>query len=160
MNKYKIPISNLDYNYRAENLDFETTKELSAIDEEIIGQNRAANSLDFGMRVNKSGYNIFMAGESGTGKSTYAENMAEEKSAAMEQPKDILYVFNFSEPEKPRVMRVPAGMGNDLKTDMEKIVEELQEEIPRAFEGEEYEAERKEILNEYQPKSNKVMQEF
>ncbi|KXS50411.1 MAG: sigma-54 interacting domain-containing protein [Halanaerobium sp. T82-1] len=160
MDKYKIPISNLDFNFKAEELDFETTEELSAIDEEIIGQNRAADSLDFGMRVNKSGYNIFMAGESGTGKSTYAENMAEEKSAKMEQPKDILYVFNFSEPEKPRVMRVPAGMGNDLKTDMEKIVEELQEEIPRAFEGEEYEAERKEILNEYQPKSNKVMQEF
>jgi len=160
MDKYKIPISNLDYNFKAEELDFETTEELSAIDEEIIGQTRAANSLDFGMRVDKTGYNIFMAGESGTGKSTYAENMAEEKSSELEQPKDILYVFNFSEPEKPRVMRVPAGMGNNLKADMEKIVEELQDEIPRAFEGEEYEAERKEILNEYQPKSNKVMQEF
>ena len=160
MDKYKIPISNLDYNFNGEELDFETTEELSAIDEEIIGQNRAADSLDFGMRVNKSGYNIFMAGESGTGKSTYAENMAEEKSSEMEQPRDVLYIFNFSDPEKPRVMRVPAGMGNDLKNDMEKIIEELQEEIPRAFEGEEYEKERKEILNEYQPKSNKVMQEF
>ncbi len=160
MDKYRIDISNLDYNFNAEELDFETTKELSAIDEEIIGQNRAASSLDFGMRVNKKGYNIFMAGESGTGKSTYAENMAEEKAAAMDQPKDILYVFNFSEPEIPRVMRVPAGMGNDLKNDMDKIIEELQEEIPRAFEGEEYEKERKEILNEYQPKSNKLMQEF
>ncbi|MGM0498879.1 MAG: Lon protease family protein [Bacillota bacterium] len=160
MDKYKIKISNLDYNFNAEELDFETTKELSAIDEEIIGQNRAASSLDFGMRVDKKGYNIFMAGESGTGKSTYAENMAEEKAAAMDQPKDILYVFNFSEPEIPRVMRVPAGMGNDLKNDMDKIIEELQEEIPRAFEGEEYEKEKKEILNEYQPKSNKLMKEF
>ncbi|MEC9490189.1 MAG: ATP-binding protein [Halanaerobiales bacterium] len=160
MEKYKINISNLDYNFDEKELDFKTTEELSAIDEEIIGQNRAADSLDFGMRVNKKGYNIFMAGESGTGKSTYAENMTEEKAAEMEQPKDILYVFNFSEPEEPRVMRVPAGMGKDLKDDMEKIVEELQEEIPRAFEGEEYEQERKEILNQYQPKSNKVMQEF
>ncbi|MFN2340669.1 MAG: Lon protease family protein [Halanaerobium sp.] len=160
MDKYKIAFSKVDFNFEAEKLDFKTTEELSAIDEEIIGQNRAADSLDFGMRVNKSGYNIFMAGESGTGKSTYAENMAEEKSAQMEPPKDMLYVFNFSEPEKPRVIRVPAGMGNDLKNDMEKIVEELQEEIPRAFEGEEYEAERKEILNQYQPKSNKVMQKF
>ncbi len=160
MEKYKIDISNLDYNFDEKELDFKTTEELSAIDEEIIGQNRAADSLDFGMRVGKKGYNIFMAGESGTGKSTYAENMTEEKAAEMEQPKDILYVFNFSEPEKPRVMKVQAGMGKDLKDDMEKIIEELQEEIPRAFEGEEYEQERKEILNQYQPKSNKVMQEF
>lgn len=160
MDKYKISRSKLNYNFKAEQLDFDTTEELSAIDEEIIGQNRAADSLDFGMRVDKNGYNIFMVGESGTGKSTYAENMTEEKAAEMEQPKDILYVFNFSEPEEPRVMRVPAGMGNDLKNDMDKIIEELQEEIPRAFEGEEYEKERKEILNEYQPKSNKLMQEF
>ena len=160
MDQYKIEISDLDYNFKAEALDFKSTEELSAIDEEIIGQDRAADSLDFGMRVEKSGYNIFMAGESGTGKSTYAENMTEEKSAEMEQPKDILYVFNFSEPEEPRVMRVPAGMGSDLKKDMDKIIEELQEEIPRAFEGEEYEKERKEILNQYQPKSNQVMQDF
>jgi len=160
MDKYKISRSKLNYNFKAEQLDFDTTEELSAIDEEIIGQNRAADSLDFGMRVDKNGYNIFMVGESGTGKSTYAKNMTEEKAAEMEQPKDILYVFNFSEPEEPRVMRVPAGMGNDLKNDMVKIIEELQEEIPRAFEGEEYEKERKEILNEYQPKSNKLMQEF
>ncbi|SDC19355.1 Lon protease family protein [Halanaerobium congolense] len=160
MDKYKISRSKLNYNFKAEQLDFDTTEELSAIDEEIIGQNRAADSLDFGMRVDKNGYNIFMVGESGTGKSTYAKNMTEEKAAEMEQPKDILYVFNFSEPEEPRVMRIPAGMGNDLKNDMDKIIEELQEEIPRAFEGEEYEKERKEILNEYQPKSNKLMQEF
>ena len=138
MDKYKISFSELNFNFNAKDLDFDTTKELSAIDEEIIGQNRAAASLDFGMRVNKNGYNIFMAGESGTGKSTYAENMAEEKSAKMDPPKDILYVFNFSESEIPRVMRVPAGMGSDLKNDMDKIIEELQEEIPRAFEGEEY----------------------
>lgn len=160
MDKYKIPNSKLDYSFNAEELDFTNTAELSAIDEEIIGQNRAAESLDFAMRVNKCGYNIFMAGESGTGKSTYAENMAEEKSAQMEQPKDVLYVFNFSEPEKPKVIRVSAGMGNELKDDMTKVVEELKEEIPRAFEGEEYEAERKEILNEYQPESNKLMQKF
>jgi len=160
MERYKIPISKLDFSFDASNLDFETTKELSPIDKEIIGQDRAADSIEFGMKVQKNGYNIFMAGESGTGKSSYAENMAKEKSEEMEQPKDILYVFNFSEKEKPRVIKVPAGMGSDLQSDMEKIIDELQEEIPRAFEGEEYDEERKEIINEYQPKSNKIMKEF
>ena len=160
MNKYKIPISKLDYSYKESELDFSSTEELSPIDEKIVGQNRAAKSLSFGMRVEKKGYNIFMAGESGTGKSTYAENIAEERSAEMGKPQDILYVYNFSESEKPSVMKVEAGTGSELKTDMEKIIEELKEEIPRAFEGEEYDKERKEILNEYQPKSNKIMKEF
>lgn len=160
MEKYKINLKKLKYKFEAQKLNFTSTKELSAIDQEIIGQKRAANSLDFGMRVSRNGYNIFMAGESGTGKSTYAENIAEKKSDKMDKPRDILYVFNFSDPEEPRIMKVDAGMGNDLKDDMEKIIEELQGEIPRAFEGEEYEAERKEILNKHQPKSNKIMQEF
>lgn len=112
------------------------------------------------MRVNKCGYNIFMAGESGTGKSTYAENMAQKKAASLDKPQDILYVFNFAEKEKPKLMKVPAGMGTELKTDMKKSIEELKTEIPRAFEGEEYEQEKKEILNEYQPESNRLMQEF
>ncbi len=160
MEKYKIPISKLDFSFDASDLNFETTDELSPIDKEIIGQDRAADSIEFGMKVQKNGYNIFMAGESGTGKSSYAENMAKEKSEEMEQPKDILYVFNFSEKEKPRVIKVPAGMGSDLQSDMEKIIDELKEEIPRAFEGEEYDKERKEIINQYQPKSNKIMKEF
>ncbi len=160
MEKYKIPISKLDFSFDASELDFKTTDELSPIDKEIIGQDRAADSIEFGMKVQKNGYNIFMAGESGTGKSSYAENMAKEKSEEMEQPKDILYVFNFSEKEKPRVIKVPAGMGSDLQSDMEKIIDELKEEIPRAFEGEEYDKERKEIINQYQPKSNKIMKEF
>ncbi|MGM0548806.1 MAG: Lon protease family protein [Bacillota bacterium] len=160
MDKYKIKNSDLDYNFKAENLDFRTTAELSSTDKKIIGQQRAADSLDFGMRVNKCGYNIFMAGESGTGKSTYAENMAQKKAASLDKPQDILYVFNFAEKEKPRLMKVPAGMGTELKTDMKKSIEELKAEIPRAFEGEEYEQEKKEILNEYQPESNRLMQEF
>jgi lon-related putative ATP-dependent protease len=160
MEKYKIPISKLDYSFSEDELEFDTTEELSPIEKQIIGQDRAADSIEFGMQVKQNGYNIFMAGESGTGKSSYAENLAKERSEEMSKPKDILYVFNFSEKEKPRVIKVPAGIGNDLKHDMDKIIDELQEEIPRAFEGEEYDKERKEIINQYQPKSNKIMKEF
>ncbi|MFW6295408.1 MAG: Lon-like protease helical domain-containing protein, partial [Halanaerobium sp.] len=160
MEKYRIPISKLDYSFAEDELEFDTTAELSPIEKQIIGQDRAAESIEFGMKVKQNGYNIFMAGESGTGKSSYAENLAKERSQEMPKPRDILYVFNFSEKEKPRVIKVPAGMGNDLKHDMDKIINELQEEIPRAFEGEEYDKERKEIINQYQPKSNKIMKEF
>ncbi|MGM0601805.1 MAG: Lon protease family protein [Bacillota bacterium] len=160
MDKYKIADEKLQFKYDPNNFSFENTGELDSIEGEIIGQDRAARAVDFGMHVKKSGYNIFMTGQSGTGKSTYAEKMAEKKSEQMDCPKDILYVFNFSEHEKPRVMYVPSGMGSSLKNDMEKIIEELKEEIPRAFEGEEYDEERKEIINQYQPKSNKLMEEF
>ncbi|RCW86817.1 lon-related putative ATP-dependent protease [Halanaerobium sp. DL-01] len=160
MDKYKITDEKLEFKYDFENFSFKNTDELDSMEGEIIGQDRAARAVDFVMHVKKPGYNIFMAGQSGTGKSTYAEKMAEKKAENMECPKDILYVFNFSEYEKPKVMYVPAGTGASLKNDMEKIIEELKEEIPRAFEGEEYDEERKEIINQYQPKSTKLMEEF
>lgn len=160
MNKYQIPLTKLKYNFEPEKLSFKTTAELSPIKEEIIGQKRAAKSIDFALKVNKLGYNIFMVGDSGTGKSTYAENMAHQQAEKLACPTDILYVFNFSEADQPEVMEVEAGIGNKLKADLDKIITELRQDIPAAFTGEEYEQQQQKLLEEYQPKSSKIMQNF
>lgn len=160
MNKYQIPLTKLKYNFEPEKLSFKTTAELSPLKEEIIGQKRAAKSIDFALKVNKLGYNIFMVGDSGTGKSTYAENMAHQQAEKLACPTDILYVFNFSEADQPEVMEVEAGIGNKLKADLDKIITELRQDIPAAFTGEEYEQQQQKLLEEYQPKSSKIMQNF
>lgn len=160
MNKYQIPLTKLNYNFEPEKLSFKTTAELSPLKEEIIGQKRAAKSIDFALKVNKLGYNIFMVGDSGTGKSTYAENMAHQQAEKLACPPDILYVFNFSEADQPEVMEAEAGIGNKLKADLDKIITELRQDIPAAFTGEEYEQQQQKLLEEYQPKSSKIMQNF
>ena len=155
-----IEVENLKGSCNLEDFDFATTEELEPFQEGIIGQNRAVEAVDFGLNVEKEGYNIFMTGLPGTGKSTFARKATEDKSKDKEVPPDLCYVFNFENPEKPKAIELPPGTGSDLKEDMEELVEELKEEIPAAFEGEEYEEKKKQIMSDYQQKSNKIMEEF
>ncbi|MGM0409852.1 MAG: Lon protease family protein [Bacillota bacterium] len=156
----KIMLKDLKDTCNLEDFDFDNTEELKPFREGIIGQSRAVEAVNFGLNVEKEGYNIFMTGLPGTGKSTYAQKATEEKSKDKEVPPDLCYVFNFDTPEKPKALKLPAGIGSKLKEDMNQLVEELKEEIPAAFEGEEYEEKKKEIMSEYQQKSNKMMEEF
>ncbi|MGM0414352.1 MAG: Lon protease family protein [Bacillota bacterium] len=144
----------------SEELDFKTTDDLEKYEEDIIGQRRAVEAVDFGCTIDREGYNIFMAGIPGTGKKTYAKKIANKKANQLDTPDDLIYIFNFSDSENPKALTVPAGRGKHLKEEMERVVEELKEEIPNQFEGEEFEEKRSEIMAEYQRKSNKMMEDF
>ncbi len=144
----------------SEELDFKTTDDLDKYEEDIIGQRRAVEAVDFGCTIDREGYNIFMAGIPGTGKKTYARKIANKKADELDTPDDLIYIFNFSNPENPKALTIPAGRGKHLRDEMERMVEELKEEIPNQFEGEEFEEKRNEIMAEYQRKSNKMMEDF
>lgn len=139
---------------------FSSTAEISGLEEGIIGQARAVKAVDFGFEIEREGYNIYMAGIPGTGKKTYARKVANKQSAELPTPGDMLYVFNFSNPETPKAIKMPAGRGKHLRDEMEGVIEELKEEIPKLFEGEEYEEKRNEIMAEYQEKSSQLMDDF
>ena len=141
-------------------LGFETTEDLARFDNGIIGQQRAVKAIDLGMKMKQRGYNIFMAGYTGTGRSTYAKTVAQEQAREKDVPADICYVYNFDDSEKPRSLLLPSGIGLDLKQDMEEVIAEIREEIPRAFSGEEYEEKKHQIMNSYQQESNRMMEEF
>ena len=144
----------------SEELDFKTTDDLEKYEEDIIGQRRAVEAVDFGCTIDREGYNIFMAGIPGTGKKTYAKKVANKKANELETPDDLIYIYNFSDSENPTALTVPAGRGKHLKEEMERAVEELKEGIPNQFEGEEFEEKRSEIMAEYQRKSNEMMEDF
>ncbi|ACL69099.1 Lon protease family protein [Halothermothrix orenii] len=139
---------------------FKTTEEITPFTSGIIGQSRAVKAMDFGLRVKQEGYNIYMAGITGTGKTTYARTLTRRESKKHPVPPDLCYVFNFEEPEKPRALKLPAGTGIHLKKDMDNIIEELKVEIPKIFESEEYEEQKNRIMNRYQQLSNQIMEEF
>ncbi len=143
-----------------ENFDFETTADIEPFSDGIIGQNRAVKAIDLGLKVNQQGYNIYMSGDTGTGKSTYAKSVAREKAAELEIPEDICYVYNFKDSERPKSLIISPGDGSKLNQRMKEIIQELRNEIPQAFAGEEYEEKKREIMNEYQQESNEMMEEF
>ena len=90
--------------------EFETTEDVKPM-EDIIGQERAVKAMDFGLTIKRHGYNIFMTGITGTGKTSYARSIIREIAEKEPVPDDWCYLYNFQNPGEPMALNLPAGMG-------------------------------------------------
>lgn len=144
---------------KCEELGFQTTEELEPLDG-IIGQERAVSAMEFGLTVKRDGYNIFVAGLTGTGRSSYTRSIAKKIAETEKTPDDWCYVYNFKNPDRPMAINLPTGTGYNFVKDMKKLVKMLRLKIPKAFEGEEYEKQKSEILQVFQDESSDIMESF
>lgn len=142
-----------------ETLDFETTEQVPALTG-MIGQERATRAVDFGLRMQGTGYNIYMAGVPGTGKTTYAVNMASKLSGRRPAPRDWVYVYNFDQPDQPQAISLPPGQGRRFQSLMADMVSDMAEEIVKAFESEEYEQQRQAVMNSLQTRGEEIFREL
>ncbi|MBI5640256.1 MAG: AAA family ATPase [Nitrospirae bacterium] len=138
---------------------FETTSELPEL-EETIGQERALRSLDFGLNLDSKGFNIFMLGENGTGKSTTIKAILGKKAAQETVPADWCYVYNFEDPDIPLAISLAPGMAAIFHKDMEELIKILKVEIPKIFESKEYEKQKNRILEEFQKRQKEMFAEL
>lgn len=130
-------------------LPFETTAEIAPL-EGMIGQTRAVKAMEFGLRVRQPGYNIFMTGITGTGKTSYARTVVERIAADEAVPDDWFYVYNFGNPGEPAALNLPAGRGSVFCRQIEELLEDLKQAIPKAFDGEDYERQKASYVKEFQ----------
>ncbi|MEE0955521.1 MAG: ATP-binding protein [Eubacterium sp.] len=143
----------------AADLDFSTTAELTPLDG-LIGQARAEEALDFGLKVRMKGYNIYMAGPSGTGKTTYAKRMAARRAETEPVPPDWCYVMNFRDEKRPTALSFPAGKGRVFRKDMENLVSLLRSELQKAFMSEEYVTRKGAISKEISAQKNALLEQI
>ncbi|MBD3426464.1 MAG: AAA family ATPase [Candidatus Omnitrophica bacterium] len=127
---------------------FKTTEDYE-FEHEPVHQERGVNAIDFGLNVKSNGFNIFVCGATGTGRNTQVNKLVNEIAARQKSPDDWLYVYNFSRQDEPVAISLPAGRGIMFKKDMEELIDELKVEIPKAFESEDYETRKHELLKEY-----------
>lgn len=135
-----------------QSFSFKTTSELPIL-EGTIGQERALKAMDFGLGLSSHGFNIYVLGEGGTGKTTTVKSLLEKKAKDEKIPDDWFYVYNFLDPDRPFALNLPAGSGIELKGDMEELVEALRRDIPKVFESKDYERHRDEILDGQQERT-------
>ncbi|MCM8804760.1 MAG: AAA family ATPase [Candidatus Omnitrophica bacterium] len=159
MKKYKVSVEYLKAKYDLKYLNFQTTEEVPPL-EGIIGQERAKRSLEFGLRIKSKGYNIFVTGITGSGRTTSVEQAVKKIAEEGKTPDDWCYVYNFKNPDIPNVLRFPAGKANEFKRDMEILINELKVELPKTFESEIYEEHRNQIIKEFQSKRNELFEEI
>jgi lon-related putative ATP-dependent protease len=137
--------------------DFETTEELPDLDY-AIGQKRALRSIEFGLGMEATGFNLYIAGETGTSRTSTIRNILKKRAKEEPQPSDWVYVNNFKISDSAVSLSLPAGRGSELAGDMKELVDAFRKDIPKALESPEYEARRAEILDEYQKSNNDLFQ--
>jgi len=139
-----------------ESFPFETTADVDPL-EEIIGQERAVRAIRFGLDIQSPGYNVFVAGLSGTGKGSIVRRFLTKLSADEAVPDDVLYVHNFEDPDSPHALFLPAGQGHRLRAALAELIADLQEQVPKAFEGKEYEEQRRRTAERHQERKQELL---
>ncbi|KPP97923.1 Lon protease family protein [Marinobacter sp. HL-58] len=129
-------------------LPFKTTRQLEPL-AEIVGQNRAQAAVRFALAMPHGGYNVYAVGRNGLGKRTMMLRYLEHHVDTENQSHDWCYVANFEEPRVPRMLRLPAGKGTELKQDMEKLMGRLMKMIPQTFDSDSFLERAEQLKNEY-----------
>ncbi len=127
---------------------------------EIIGQERALRALRVGLEMEHFGYNIFVTGLPGTGRTTTIKRLLKEFEHRKGELKDHCYVYNFKNPDMPVALALPAGQGRSLKQDMESFIKDLLVNIPALYESLRYQEARKATLAHFQERQKSVLQDF
>lgn len=130
---------------------FKTTKELKPLSG-VIGQERAVKSIEFGLGMKGHGYNIFVTGLSGTGKSTIVKQLLHKLALKDKSPDDWIFVYNFAEPDHPRSFSLPPGKGCVFEKDMSLFINSLKIELPKSFSDKAYEDKREHLNEEFNKK--------
>lgn len=144
---------------KPKDLPFRSTKSLKPLTD-IVGQERAQEALRFAMSMHDSGYNVYAVGRNGLGKRTMMLRYLNRHASDGQNTYDWCYVANFDEPRSPKVLKLPAGIGQQLKNDIEKLMGRLVKSIPVAFDNDSYYERSEKLKNELAEKQELALQKL
>jgi len=156
---YELRIDDLYHRCDPDSLEYSSSEEAPELDT-IIGQDRAVRSLQFGLDIKEKGFNIYLAGVHGTGRTTAVERYLNEYAARKKVPDDWCYVYNFSNPREPNALKLPPGKALVFQSDMEHTINNAINALRAAFKSDEYTTHKADLVNKYQQQKQEIFNEI
>lgn len=135
---------------------FKTTQELEPI-QSGIGQDRGIRALEFGLQVDVKGYNLYLEGPSGVGKTMYTRNYLDKIAPKKKTPSDWCYIYDFNNPNEPIAVELPAGQGKEFRDSMDGFIKEIRKDIQKTFNNDDFEKEKALIKQEFEVKRSALL---
>jgi ATP-dependent Lon protease len=155
----ELPAEKLRWRLEPEAVPFATTDDCEPC-AEIIGQERALKAIQTGLDIKSLGYNIFITGLVGTGRTTTIKQLLEKLEKEEKTPEDILYVNNFRNPDEPSLIMLPNGQGRLFRDSMDSLIEMLRVNIPDLLKSKYYTDKREGLIEVQQAKQKEILQQF
>jgi predicted ATP-dependent protease len=132
-----------------QSLGFDSTDNLTPL-QGTVGQQRGVDAITFGLAVDQDGFNVFVAGPPGSGRTTTVQALVNAAASKRPAPSDWCYLYNFDEPSTPHAVELPTSRGPQLAADLEELIAGFRRDIPRVFESDRYQQQRAELAQEVQ----------
>ncbi|MBI4287725.1 MAG: AAA family ATPase [Chloroflexi bacterium] len=143
--------------------DFQCTIDIPPL-HSFVGQDRAIKAIEFGLAIERGGYNVYVAGLTGTGKTTVVKEYIQRSISVRTKqpdgykPEDWCYVYSFVDPDRPVIVSLPQAKGKAFKGQIATLLQDIKDGVGRAFSGEEYEAAKKRIIEEGQGQQRQIVE--
>ena len=138
---------------------FKTTRELEPFSG-TIGQARGIKAIEFGLNIDIKGYNLYLEGPTGIGKTIYAKNLLNEIAKTKPIPDDWCYIYNFDNSNEPKAISLPAGLGRQFMEDMDSFIQTIKTEIRSAFNNQDFEKEKANIQRDVEEKKIRLIEKL
>lgn len=120
-------------------------------------QQRALSALEMGLGIRQRGFNIFVVGESGTGRTSTVNQLLSDRAAKEPTPDDVALLYNFENRDRPLAVRIAPGFGPKLKKTYDSLVERMLVDLEKTFESERYLGERQELQDQCQTQTDEIL---
>jgi len=131
----------LTLNISAKQFSFADTSELIAADSKSaqhqawVAQSEAKKAAEFGLNLQQVGFNLLALGEPGTGRTTLMLSAMHEAASKQVTPSDLIALHQFDSNTKPLFLKLPAGVGTQLKQGLDQFVRQLAKELANLLEA-------------------------
>lgn len=142
-----------------EPLECRTSGELAPL-EGVIGQDRALRALNLGLGIGEKGFNVYVAGPPGTGKTTAVRNFLEAIAKDRPTPPDWCYVNNFHNSYEPLYIQLPTGRAKTFRKDLDNFIDEVKRSVPRALQSEEFQSKREGMIKTAEERRHKILSDL
>ncbi|MDA3849868.1 MAG: AAA family ATPase, partial [Spirochaetaceae bacterium] len=138
----------------------EVSEDYSSNDWGVIGQPRAVEALEMGLTIQAKGYNLFVTGESGTGRNTAVMEILKNFRHKKRPLQDLVYVFNFEDEKSPQVLIFQEGEAERFKTQMGQFIDKIKSLVKEKLDSQAYKDQRDSEIKTTELKENHSLNEF
>lgn len=160
MSTIHLQPTDLRFKINPDSLGFKSTSELVQSQLSWIGQERAKIAAHFGLTMQQPDYHLFVLGEAGSGRSSLLHQAMIAAAANSSIPSDLCYIYNFISPEKPLVLRLPAGQGRLFRESMVQLAKSLPDEIAQCLNGQDFKIKYEQLIKKFKETEGRLYAEL